>query len=109
MYFPLQISDDKSTLIIAKKDYESQTVPAVCIDVKAGKKMSKITVKDQRIDLRPEVTALSPDGKLLYLAFVSMIVVDRVYRKSSIEPPGGLFNFGHSRGGLLERGAHSRS
>ena len=26
------------------------------------------------------------------------------YRKSSIRPPGGLFNFGHSREGLVERG-----
>ena len=26
------------------------------------------------------------------------------YRKSSIKPPGGLFNVGPSRGGLLERG-----
>ena len=26
------------------------------------------------------------------------------YRKSSTKPLGGLFNFGHSRGGLLERG-----
>ena len=29
------------------------------------------------------------------------------YRKSSIKPPGGLFNFGSSRGGgLIERGAY---
>ena len=39
--------------------------------------MSKIKVKDQRIDLRPEVTALSPDGKLIYLAFVSMTMIER--------------------------------
>ena len=26
------------------------------------------------------------------------------HRKSSIKPSRGLFNFGHSRGGLLERG-----
>ena len=26
------------------------------------------------------------------------------YRKSSVKPPGGLFNFGPSRGGLIERG-----
>ena len=37
------------------------------------------------------------------------------YRKSSIKPPGGLFDFRHSRGGLiregslLEWGAYSKS
>ena len=37
------------------------------------------------------------------------------YRKSSIKPPGGLFNFGPSRGGFnreggfLERGAYSQN
>ena len=31
------------------------------------------------------------------------------YRKSSIKPRGGgLFNFGHSKGSLLERGAYSK-
>ena len=38
---------------------------------------------------------------------------EETYRKSSIKPPGGLFNFGPSRGGLnregglLERGPYS--
>ena len=35
------------------------------------------------------------------------MLVEHIYRKSSIKPPGGLFNFGPSRGGgLLERGAY---
>ena len=42
--------------------------------------------------------------------FVSILsaYLDRVYRNSSIKPPGGLFDFGPSRGGLLETWAHER-
>ena len=35
---------------------------------------------------------------------------NKKYPKSSIKPPGGLFNFGPSRrGGLIERGAYSQN
>ena len=43
------------------------------------------------------------------------ILLSSAFRKSSIKPPGGLFNFGPSRGrlnregGLLERGAYSQN
>ena len=38
----------------------------------------------------------------------SMQAKDR-HRKSSIKPPGGLLDFGHSRGDLLEGGAYSEN
>ena len=31
-----------------------------------------------------------------------------IYRKSSMKPPGDLFNYGPSRGGLIERGLSAR-
>ena len=37
---------------------------------------------------------------------VTAEAADISYRKSSIKPPGGLFNFWHSRGGLIREGAY---
>ena len=65
------MSHDKSVALLALKDYESTTVPAICIDLNANKKLSKITVEGQRVDLRPETIALAPDGKTAVLSIVS--------------------------------------
>ena len=43
---------------------------------------------------------------IIKLYIIRPVNVGKAYRKSSIKPPGGLFNFGPSRGGLIERGAY---
>ena len=47
------------------------TLPAMAFDLKTKTKLSTIAIKDQRLDLRPEISALSADGKILYFTTVS--------------------------------------
>ena len=48
-------------------------MPLVCVDLTKNKKIGLVTVKDQRLSLMPESTFLTPDGKSLFLSFVSIM------------------------------------
>ncbi len=60
-------------MIVSLKDntHSKTTLPAVSIDLITSKKLAEIEIEGQRLDLRPEVTGLSNDGKILYVTFVS--------------------------------------
>eukprot|EP00794_Sanderia_malayensis_P011740 gene11740-12960_t len=63
------VSKDNSTMLVSLTcaSLTERTMPIFVIDLKTSKKIAEIKVKEKRLDLRPEVTALSDDGKILYL------------------------------------------